>query len=186
MVLVTSIVPSMLARHFVSRFFCTRLLCVLTQHSHHIVCSLPTLLEHPYHVPSSYAFSYSYEGLRMGWNNPFSEINANKCDRGQLPWAQHKSTIQLLQLCTQYELCKPCAFEWPPSKTWVSLPQQQLVRLRKLRHSWSLLASSCFYFENYSRFWVSQVHSVVWLFCSVRYWSYLLDILSQVRNHRLN
>jgi hypothetical protein len=41
--------------------FCTRLLCVLTQHSHHIVCSLPTLLKHPYHVPSSYAFSYSYK-----------------------------------------------------------------------------------------------------------------------------
>jgi hypothetical protein len=124
----------------------------------------------------------------MGWNNPCSDINANNCDWGQLSWqrAQHKSTIKLLQLCTQYKLCKPCAFEWPPSKTWVSLSQWQLVQLRKLWHSWSLLASSNFYSENYSRFWGLRVHSVVWLLCSVRSWSYLLSILSQVKNHRLN
>ena len=37
-----------------------------------------------------------------------------------------------------------------------------------------------------SRFWGLWVHTVVWLFCSVRSWSYLLGILSQVRNHALN
>jgi hypothetical protein len=36
--------------------FRTRLFCVFTQHAQHIVCLLPTLLKHTYHVPSSYAF----------------------------------------------------------------------------------------------------------------------------------
>jgi hypothetical protein len=53
-------------------------------------------------------------------------------------------------------------------RTRESPPRQQLVRIRKLRRSRRLLASSYFYMADYSWYRGTRVHCLVRLFCSIR------------------